>query len=165
MNVRNLLTVLALALVAGLTTAPALADDKDHDKKHEHEHAKKGAPKNIGEAMQAVHHHADQIKKLIDAGKLGEVHGPVESLMNTAKSLGKLAVAKDSGVAKENVKEVNRLSKELATAAHELHEAADANKAAETKAAQEKVTQSIAALDKLVPHSDEHEEHEHKDKK
>ena len=59
-------------------------------------------------------------------GSISGVSDKANAVATLAKTLGALSLAKDSGVPREKVKEINAASKELAEAADNLHNIADA---------------------------------------
>ena len=91
------------------------------------------APKTYAEAVKQIQDHMKSIDTAIKAGKVKDTHPDAEAIITLSKSLGELALADKSGVAKDKVKEVNKASKDLAEMTDSFHDAADAGKTEEAK--------------------------------
>ncbi len=88
-------------------------------------------PKGYGEAMRVIGMRIGIVQSMADAGKWAETHDDAEAIASAAKLLGKLALPKESGVARAAVKDVNIRGKAIAEAVGLMHDAADAGKADE----------------------------------
>lgn len=140
-----LLTLVAILGLSMFYAGPVLAE-KDQDHKHEDQKA----PATFEDAVKSVRKSADEIKEMIAAKKLTMIHVEAEEIMTAAKSLGKLALAADSGVPKDDVKAINALGKDIDAAADDVHDAADKNDAAATQAAYDKLAMHVEMLEKHV---------------
>jgi hypothetical protein len=83
----------------------------------------------------------------LDGGSLAGVSDDANALAELAKQLGALALAADSGVAREKVKEANLAGKDLAEAANGLHEAADKGDLAASRTHFEKVAAAASRIE------------------
>ncbi len=155
---RSRLSVLTLVLVSGFafsTVPSALAqhghgdrpDHKDGDHSHD-EVAKAGS---IADAAQRIAADVKAMDAALAGGSIAGVSDKANAVATLAKTLGALALAKDSGVPREKVKEINAASKELAEAADNLHNIADAGDPAKSKAAFAPVKAAAAKVAALAP--------------
>ncbi|HVZ95219.1 MAG TPA: heavy metal-binding domain-containing protein [Phycisphaerales bacterium] len=153
-------SILFLSLAAGAALSwatPALAQH-DHGKAGQpadHSHGEVAKAKSFGEAARRM---ADEIKAIgaaLSGGSVAGVSDRANTVATIAKDLGALSLAKDSGVAREKVKDANLAGKELAEAANALHEIADKVGAggdlAASKAQFEKVKSAAAKIDAVAP--------------
>ncbi|MCC6427252.1 MAG: hypothetical protein IT435_10585 [Phycisphaerales bacterium] len=147
------LTAGAAFLWGGAWASPALAQH-DHDKggqPGDHSHGEVAKAKSFGEAARRI---ADEIKAIdaaLAAGSVAGVSDRANAVATLAKNLGALSLAKDSGVARDKVKDANLAGKELAETAGELHEIADAGDLAKSKAQFEKVKAAAAKVEAVAP--------------
>jgi hypothetical protein len=141
---------LALAGIAALMlhSAPAFAQ---HDRDDGHSHGEVAKPKTYAEATRRIGDHVAKIDASLKAGSLAGVSDQANAIAELAKQLGPLALAKDSGVAREKVKDTNLASKELAEAANALHEAADGGDMNGSKAQFAKVQAALAKISADAP--------------
>jgi PBP1b-binding outer membrane lipoprotein LpoB len=91
------------------------------------------APKTYAEAVKQIQDRMKSIDTAIKAGKLNDIDPEAKVIITLSQSLGELALADKSGVAKDKVKEVNQAAKDLAEMTDKCHDAADEGKADETK--------------------------------
>ncbi|MGD9689712.1 MAG: heavy metal-binding domain-containing protein [Phycisphaerales bacterium] len=146
-------SLLFLSLTAGAAlawAAPALAQHQ-HDQPGEHSHGEVVKAKSFGEAARRI---ADEIKAIdaaLSGGSVAGVSDRANTVATIAKDLGALSLAKDSGVAREKVKDANLAGKELAETADALHEIADRGDLAASKAQFEKVKSAAAKIEAVAP--------------
>lgn len=146
-------SLLFLSLTAGAALAcasPALAQQQ-HDQPGDHSHGEVIKAKSFGEAARRI---ADEIKAIdaaLSGGSVTGVSDRANTVATIAKDLGALSLAKDSGVAREQVKDANLAGKELAEAADALHEIADKGDLAASKAQFEKVKNAAAKIEAVAP--------------
>ncbi len=138
----SLTAVLALAFGTGMLAAEE--HTQGEGTKTEMESAKTFAG-----AMTEIDQHYGAIAKLIESGNLEDVHKEAEPIKQRALVLAKLATAADSGIPKENVKDINLTGKALAATFEKIDEAADAGKMPETKAVYDEMGTLIAKLKTL----------------
>jgi len=143
-----------LAAVAALAWgSPALAQH-DHGKggqPADHSHGEVVKAKSFGEAARRI---ADEIKAIdaaLSGGSVAGVSDRANMVATIAKDLGALSLAKDSGVAREKVKDANLAGKELTEAADALHEIADNGDLAASKAQFENVKSAAAKIEAVAP--------------
>ncbi|MCC6427232.1 MAG: hypothetical protein IT435_10480 [Phycisphaerales bacterium] len=153
---RSYLFAMAIAGAAFALGAPALAQH-DHGKGEpggqpaDHSHGEVAKAKSFGEAARRI---ADEIKAIdaaLAAGSVAGVSDRANAVATLAKDLGALSLAKDSGVARDKVKDANLAGKELAEAAGELHEIADAGDLAKSRAQFDKVKAAAAKVEAVAP--------------
>lgn len=154
---------LFLSLAAGLAlsaAAPALAqhghgkDDGHGQSGHKDDGHAHGEVAKAGSFADAVNRIAADVKAMDTAlagGSISGVSDKANAVATLAKTLGALSLAKDSGVPREKVKEINAASKELAEAADNLHNIADAGDLAKSKAAFAPVKAAAAKVAALAP--------------
>jgi hypothetical protein len=124
-------TLLAMGLCAaiGLFTAqPSLATAQEH---HEHKegeaHGKVQIPETLDGIWKEIHHHHQELKDTVKAGKLAEVHEHAFAI----RDLGKALPAK---VPAEHKKHLENMVKKLSQIAADLDKSGDANNQAQTEA-------------------------------
>lgn len=108
-------------------------------------------PKSYGEAMRLIGRRIAIVQSMADAGKWDETHDDAEAIANAAKLLGKLALPKESGVARPAVKDVNVGGKAIAEAIGEMHDAADAGKMEDAAKKFERVKTVFGEISKAAP--------------
>lgn len=149
-------SLLFLSLTVGAALAwstPALAQhEHGKDDQHgDHSHGEVAKAKSFGEAARRI---ADEIKAIdaaLAGGSVVGVSDRANAVATIAKDLGALSLAKDSGVAREKVKDANLAGKELAEAAEALHEIADKSDLAASKAQFDKVKSAAAKVEVVAP--------------
>ena len=112
------------------------------------------------DAMHEIDEHREEIERLIEGGKLGDVHPPAQHIAMIAKRLPELA--QKSGVPQEHWKEINTQSRDLANLFDEIDEAGDAGKKPETEAAFAKMVKLIDSLKAHAKHAEKSEQEEKK---
>lgn len=120
--VRSSLQRLCLAIVMIGTLAPFA--------RAQHDHAPPPLPTSFPAAIAAITDNLLTIERGLSGNKLDQAGDAAFNLSAIAKGLGKLALA-DQSIPRDKIKPINLASKPLADAALELHEAAEANKAAD----------------------------------
>lgn len=135
----------------------AHAEKHAHAEGHGHSEAEMKARveklASYAEAMHEIDELREQIEHRIESGKLAEVHPPTELISRIAKRLPELA--SKSGIARENWKDINTQSRDLANLFDEIDEAADAGKKPETEAAFAKMVKLIDSLKAFAPKEEE----------
>ncbi|GMV26732.1 MAG: hypothetical protein AMXMBFR58_27630 [Phycisphaerae bacterium] len=159
------LPVLSLVLASGLalTTAPsALAQHSHGDDKpgaggqpgHKddgHAHGEVAKAGSFADASQRIAADVKAMDAALAGGSLAGVSDKANAVATLAKTLGALALAKESGVPREKVKDINLASKELAEAADNLHNIADVGDLTKSKAAFAPVKVAAAKVAALAP--------------
>lgn len=161
-------SVLSVVIASGLalSIAPsALAQhghgDQPGHKEDGHSHGQVAKAGSFADAAQRIAADVKAMDSALAGGSIAGVSDKANAVATLAKTLGALALAKDSGVPRERVKDVNLAGKELAEAADNLHNIADAGDIAKSKAAFESVKVAAAKVAALVPagahgHGDAH---------
>lgn len=155
MTSRNRL-FLFLSLTAGAALAwatPALAQHQHSkgDQHGDHSHGEVVKAKSFGEAARRI---ADEIRAIdaaLSGGSVAGVSDRANAVATIAKDLGALSLAKDSGVARDMVKDANLAGKQLVEAAEALHEIADRGNLAASKAQFEQVKNAAAKIEAVAP--------------
>ena len=145
---RSILVALLTAAAALTFAAPAALAQHDHGAKPG---AKHEAPKTYAEAIAEIDEHLEAIDKLIKAKKLDDVHGEAQTIVDVANTLATLALKAGSGVAKENVKEINKTAKQLAGKFDAIDKAGDSGDAAGTTKVYNEMVALQATLKKYAP--------------
>lgn len=135
-----------MLLICGLFVGPALAD-----KGHDHAPGQYKEPQTFGQAMGQIRTATEAVRISVEAEDLASIHPEAEAIARSASLLGKLALTKGSGVAKQAVKQINTTSKSLAAAAERVHETADRGDLASTQQAFAKLSELVEALSKSAP--------------
>jgi len=157
---RTILTVMSAGLVAASVAAPALGQGAgvgaaaapasvNHDG-HGHGMAYV-EPRTYGEALRLIARRLSIVQSMVDAGAWDETHADADVIAAAGKALGKLALTKDSGVARPAVKEVNVGGKALAEAATAMHDALNAGKQSEAGRHFERMKTVFAEISKAAP--------------
>jgi len=169
------LPVLSLILASGLAlaTAPsALAQHSHGDDKpgaggqpgHKddgHAHGEVAKAGSFADAAQRIAADVKAMDAALAGGPIAGVSDKANAVATLAKTLGALSLAKDSGVPREKVKDINLASKELAEAADNLHNIADAGDVAKSKAAFAPVKAAAAKVAALAPAMADGHDHAH----
>ncbi|MCL4211384.1 MAG: hypothetical protein KJZ68_12065, partial [Phycisphaerales bacterium] len=172
---RSRLPVLSLILASGLAlaTAPsALAQHSHGDDKpgaggqpgHKddgHAHGEVAKAGSFADAAQRIAADVKAMDAALAGGSIAGVSDKANAVATLAKTLGALALAKESGVPRERVKDINLASKELAEAADNLHNIADAGDVAKSKAAFAPVKAAAAKVAALAPAMADGHDHGH----
>ena len=154
------LPVLALVFTSGLALAiapTALAQhahgpgEQPGHKDGDHSHGEVAKAGSLADAAQRIAADMKAMDSALASGSLAGVSDKANAVATLAKTLGALALAKESGVPREKVKEINLASKELAETADNLHNIADAGDLAKSKAAFQPVKAAAAKVATLVP--------------
>lgn len=172
------LPVLSLILASGLalsTASMALAQHSHGDDKpgaggqpgHKddgHAHGEVARAGSFADAAQRIAADVKAIDAALAGGSIAGVSDKANAVATLAKTMGALALAKESGVPREKVKDINLASKELAEAADNLHNIADAGGAgdvAKSKAAFAPVKAAAAKVAALAPAKADGHDHGH----
>lgn len=165
---RSRLSVLSLVIASGLalSTAPsALAQhghgDQPGHKDDGHSHGEVAKAGSFADAAQRIAADVKAMDAALAGGSIAGVSDKANAVATLAKTLGALALAKDSGVPREKVKEINAAGKELAEAADNLHNIADAGDLAKSKAAFAPVKAAAAKVAALAPAMADGHDHAH----
>jgi YHS domain-containing protein len=162
-----------LTLAAGLAisvAAPAAfaqhshGDDKPGQHGHKddgHSHGEVAKAGSFADAAQRIAADVQAMDAALAGGSVAGVSDKANAVATLAKTMGALALAKESGVPREKVKEINAASKELAEAADNLHNIADAGDLAKSKAAFAPVKAAAAKVAALAPAMAEGHDHAH----
>jgi len=141
--------VVAVLLVVQAT---ATAQEGHGHGKEGHGHPQQAAePRTFAEAVASVRGMMVKIEEALKAGKLAAIHKHCEVVSGVGKNLSKLALAENSGVLREKVKDVNLASKDLVAASDALHEVSDKGDAARSKAEFEKMRTAFATVSQFAP--------------
>lgn len=97
---------------------PAVKDD------HGHDHAEVVLPKTFAECLLKLRSTLRAVEASLGKGDMHMAHEEAYGLSEIAKTVGKLALAKDSGVPRDKVREANVTGKDLSKAASDLHDVA-----------------------------------------
>lgn len=143
---RSILTAFFTAAALGVTTAPALAQHTHDPAGHTHA-APAASPDTYAKALAEIAERASEVTAALDKGDLDAAHDEADVIGALARSLGVLALKKDSGVAKDQVKAINLAGKAIASRMDAIHDAADKKDLAAAKAA---FTAAKAQLDSLI---------------
>ena len=139
----KILTLL-IAMTLFASFSPIFAEEHEHGKKDDHP-----LPTSYAEAMKALDEHTGHIAKLMESGKLDDVHHEAANIQKIAQSLAKLASKDGSGVAQDHIRDVNLTSKKLAATFEPIDAAADAGKKDETQKVYDEIVSLIDTLKKL----------------
>jgi hypothetical protein len=155
---RSRLSVLSVVIASGLalSIAPsALAQhghgDQPGQKDDGHSHGEVTKAGSFADAANRIAADVKSMDAALAGGSIAGVSDKANSVATLAKTLGALALAKDSGVPRDKVKDINLASKELAEAADNLHNIADAGDVAKSKAAFTPVKAAAAKVASLAP--------------
>lgn len=162
-------SILFLSLAAGLAlsaTAPALAQHshgagQPGHKDDGHAHGEVAKAGSFADAAQRIAADVKAMDSALAGGSVAGVSDKANAVATLAKTLGALALAKESGVPREKVREINAASKELAEAADNLHNIADAGDLAKSKAAFAPVKAAAAKVAALAPAMADGHDHGH----
>ncbi|MFO0895011.1 MAG: heavy metal-binding domain-containing protein [Phycisphaerales bacterium] len=146
-------SLLAAIAAAALWTTPVMAQH-EHGKDErggDHAHGAVAKAKSFGEASRRIADTLAKIGTTLGGGSLAGVSDDANALAELAKQLGALALAADSGIARDKVKDANVAGKELAEAADALHEVADKGDVAASKAQFEKVKAAASRIEAVAP--------------
>jgi YHS domain-containing protein len=169
------LPVLSLILASGLalsTASMALAQHSHGDDKpgaggqpgHKddgHAHGEVAKAGSFADAAQRIAADVKAIDAALAGGSIAGVSDKANAVATLAKTLGALALTKESGVPREKVKDINLASKELAEAADNLHNIADAGDVEKSKAALAPVKAAAAKVAALAPAMADGHDHAH----
>ncbi len=170
---RSHLSVLSLVLMSGLalSIAPSAlaqhshggggAGDQPGHKDDGHSHGEVAKAGSFADAAQRIAADVKAMDSALAGGSVAGVSDKANAVATLAKTLGALALAKDSGVPREKVKEINTAGKELAEAADNLHNIADSGDVAKSKAAFAPVKAAAAKVAALAPAMADGHDHAH----
>ncbi len=150
MNQTTTRGILAAALLTLASPTLCLAQP-EHAHDADHAHADVAKAKDFGEAARRISDGIAGIEAALNSGSTSGASDTANAVSALARQLGALALAKDSGVPREQVKDVNRAGKELADAAESLHEKADAGDLPGATSALAKVKAAAAKIDAAAP--------------
>lgn len=167
---RPRLSILSLLLVSGLalSTAPSALAQHSHGsdaqpghKDDGHSHGEVAKAGSFADAAQRIAADVKAMDSALAGGSVAGVSDKANAVATLARTLGALALAKDSGVPREKVKEINAAGKELAEAADNLHNIADAGDLAKSKAAFAPVKAAATKVAALAPAMTDGHDHAH----
>jgi len=164
---RSILFALITAGAALAFSSPAaLAQHEGHGgqpaAQPEHGHGageKHAPPATYAEAIAEIDEHLEGIEGLIKAKKLDDVHKEAQEVVDVANTLVTLAMKPGSGVAKENIKDINKTAKELAGKFDAIDKAGDSGDEAGVKKVLAEMTALQATLKKYAPAGGDAREH------
>ena len=142
--------------------APARTEEAAHN--HGHSHGHEETPTTYMVAIEAVATELAEIERLLAEGNIAGAHGPCDAIVGISAELPKLAMATDSGVAKEDVKTVNQTQKLLAAKANKAHAASEDGNVDEIRAMHAEMLTLLGKLHDLAPaveHDHDHDNHDH----
>lgn len=167
---RSRFPVLSLILASGITLsiAPSALAQHSHGsdgqpghKDDGHAHGEVAKAGSFADAAQRIAADVKAMDAALAGGSIAGVSDKANAVATLAKTLGALALAKDSGVPREKVKDINLAGKELAEAADNLHNLADAGDLAKSKAAFAPVKAAAAKVAALAPAMADGHDHAH----
>ena len=165
---RSSLTVLSLVVAAGLAfgiTPSARAQhshgDQPGHKDDGHSHGEVTKAGSFGDAAKRISADVKAMDTALAGGSIAGVSDKANAVATLAKTLGALALAKDSGVPREKVKDINLAGKELAEAADNLHNIADAGDLTKSKSAFATVKTAADKIAALAPTMADGHDHAH----
>lgn len=144
-------TILSIVVVVAWVGTPMAFGQEGHQHQHGHAHEEFVIPTHYRGAMHEIDHRMHEITELISSGELAEVHPQAEVIQQIAKKLGQLALKEDSGIAKDAVKEINVLGKDLASKFDTIDRAADSGNLEGTKVVYKEMTELVAKLRAFIP--------------
>ena len=170
-----LLTLAAGLAISVAAYAPSALAQHSHGageqpghKDDDHAHGEVAKAGSFADAAQRIAADVKAMDAALNSGGAGGsvagVSDKANAVATLAKTLGALALAKDSGVPREKVRDINLASKELAEAADNLHNIADAGGAgdvAKSKAAFAPVKAAAAKVAALAPAMADGHDHAH----
>jgi len=159
-----LFSLIAAGAALAFGSPAALAQHEGHGaqpEKHGEAGGKHEAPKTYAEAIAEIDEHLEGIQKLITAKKLDDVHAEAQEVVDIANTLAALALKPGSGVAKENVKDINKTAKDLAGKFDAIDKAGDSGDEAGVKKVLAEMTALQATLKKYAPAGGAAAEHAH----
>lgn len=160
MKTRSATSILAALVAAAIWATPAHAQHDHDDKKGEpdhshkdgdHAHGEVAKAKSFGEAARRIADEINAIETALKSGSVAGVSDRANAVAALANDLGALSLAKDSGVAREKVKDANLAGKELAEAADALHEISDKGDLSASKAQFDKVKGVATKIEAIAP--------------
>jgi hypothetical protein len=168
-NRSSFLLTLAAGLAISVAAPAALAqhshgDDKPGQPAHKddgHSHGEVAKAGSFADAAQRIAADVKAMDAALAGGSVTGVSDKANAVATLAKTLGALALGKESGVPREKVKEINAAGKELAEAADNLHNIADAGDVAKSKAAFAPVKAAAAKVAALAPAMADGHDHGH----
>ncbi len=168
--IRSHLSVLSLVLVSGLAFSNATnalaqhnhgAGEQSSHKDGDHAHGEVAKAGSFADAANRIAADVKAMDAALASGSIAGVSDKANAVATLAKALGALALAKESGVPREKVKGINLAGKELAEAADNLHNIADAGDVAKSNAAFAPVKAAAAKVAALAPAMAEGHDHAH----
>lgn len=160
MHMQASLTITRRVLLASVLAVGAMAvagcGGKEPEGASHHEDAHGGGakhftePKSYAEAIDVIHHQLQEIEGLIKSKKLDQVHAEAAVIRDVSGRLGQLALAGDSGVPRDAVKDVNIAAKDLAARFDAIDRAGDSGDLAGT---QKVYGEMVALFERLQKHA------------
>jgi hypothetical protein len=146
------LTVLFLGTALWISGgySPAIAQHQHGD----HEHlapAEFKPPTSFKEAVGEIDHRMFVIEELMRGKRLAEVHPQAEVIRKVGGMIGRLALRPDSGVPREDVRQVNQTGRDLAAKFDAIDRAADSGDAEGTKKVYDEMAALVDVFFKYVP--------------
>lgn len=153
---RTFLLVVGVAFFVGRSGLPAGAQHQHpHSHQHgDHEHlapAEFKPPTTFKEAVEEIDHRMFVIEELMRSKRLAEVHAQAEVIRKVGGMIGRLALRPDSGVPREDVRQVNQTGRDLAAKFDAIDHAADSGDAEGTKKVYDEMTALVEVFFKYVP--------------
>ncbi len=166
---RPRLSVLPLVLLSGLafSAAPSALAQHSHGAggqpghQDDHAHGEVAKAGSFADAAQRIAADVKAMDAALAGSSIAGVSDKANAVATLAKTLGALALAKESGVPREKVKDINLASKELVEAADNLHNIADGGDVAKSKAAFAPVKAAAAKVADLAPAMADGHDHAH----
>ncbi|MBX3356634.1 MAG: hypothetical protein KF724_13130, partial [Phycisphaeraceae bacterium] len=149
-----------MVLISGLALSPAPSALAQHrhggggqpgHKDDGHSHGEVTKAGSFADAALRIAADVRAMDAALTAGSIAGVSDKANAVATLARTLGALALAKDSGVPREKVREINLAGKELADAADNLHNIADGGDVAKSKAAFVPVKAAAVKVAALAP--------------
>ncbi len=147
-KIDRMATVLALGAMIAVVPVAIAQHGHDHDDGHGHAAPE---PETFAEAVKALGQSLEGIGSALESKRLDGVHDDAEVVAAIARRIGRLALDKDSGVARDAIRDANVAGRELAAAADRLHEASDAGDLSASLAEFERMTSLMETLRQSLP--------------
>ena len=154
MTGRKYLASISLSMTATLLMLPGSTANAQHTHDAGHSHSEFKAAKNFTAALREIGERMDTVNALLEKGDLSAAHEQSDAIGALSKSLGALSLKPDSGVAKDQIKVINKAGKALAGDTDVLHEAGEKNDLPAAKSAYAKMKVSYDILSSFKPAND-----------
>ena len=154
MTSRKNLASIPLIMTATLLILPGSTVNAQHSHDEGHSHSEVTAAKNFTAALREIGERMNTLNALLEKGELDAAHEQADAIGALSKSLGALSLKPDSGVAKDQIKVINKSGKALAIDTDALHEAGEIDDLAAAKSAFAKMKVSYEVLSLFKPMND-----------